>query len=59
MLTTIQLSPYIFVQGPIIATHPGGRVSISVDGTEYVGEPVKRTAPRPQRRELALVAEQG
>lgn len=42
MLTTIQISPYIFVQGQVKATLPGGRVSICVDGRDYVGEPVSR-----------------
>lgn len=40
MFQTIQISPYISVQGMVTSLRTGGRVTISVDGKEYVGMPV-------------------
>lgn len=43
MLATIQVSPYVQVQGLIVRVLPGGRVAITLSGREYVGAPL--TAP--------------
>jgi hypothetical protein len=40
MFATIQLSPYIHVQGLIVRRLPGGAVAIRVAGRELVGPPL-------------------
>lgn len=47
MITTIELSPYISVQGVAVSTLPGGNVEIALNGQRFVGRPVlsKRTEP--------------
>jgi hypothetical protein len=43
MVATIQLSPYIYVQGRIIRTLSNGHVAIHDGGKEYVGLPLRRS----------------
>jgi hypothetical protein len=47
MFATIELTPYIQIQGEIARRLPGGRVAIRVHGREYVGAPL--TPPRALR----------
>lgn len=40
MIKTIEISPYISVQGLLVGTHPGGEVEVSLNGRHYIGRPV-------------------
>lgn len=40
MIKTIELSPYISVQGMLVSKLPGGRIEISLNGRRYVGLPI-------------------
>lgn len=40
MIRTIELSPYISVQGVLVSNLPGGDVEIALNGKHYVGRPV-------------------
>ncbi|MEM7508698.1 MAG: hypothetical protein AAF415_18355 [Pseudomonadota bacterium] len=40
MIRTIELSPYISVQGLLISNLPSGDVEIALNGRHYVGRPV-------------------
>lgn len=40
MLATIEVSPYVQVQGLIARVLPGGHVAIALNGREYVGKPL-------------------
>lgn len=40
MMTTIELSPYISVQGLVVSRLPNGDVKISVCGREFTGRPI-------------------
>jgi hypothetical protein len=51
MYATIQLSPYILIQGVIARKLPSGDVVIRVSDRDYVGQPVA-----PARRQPALAA---
>lgn len=42
MITTIELSKYISVQGRIVSTLPGGEVEVEVNGHKYRGRPIRR-----------------
>jgi hypothetical protein len=53
MFATIELTPYIQIQGEIARRLPGGRVAIRVHGREYVG------APLTPARSLRLVSSPG
>lgn len=44
MIATIQLSPYIHIQGLVTRQLPTGDVAIAHAGREYVGKPL--AAPR-------------
>jgi hypothetical protein len=41
MVATIQLSPYIYVQGIIARTLPNGQIAILDGDREYVGRPLQ------------------
>jgi hypothetical protein len=41
MLATIQLTPYMQVQGIVARTLPNGQISIQQGGREYVGQPLR------------------
>ncbi len=41
MYATIQLSPYIFVQGEVTRRLPCGKVAIRLRGGEIVGAPLR------------------
>lgn len=40
MIATIQLSPYIHIQGRVTRRLPSGDVAIFIAGREYVGRPL-------------------
>jgi hypothetical protein len=40
MFATIQISPYVFIQGEIVRQLPTGQVAIRVREREYVGVPL-------------------
>lgn len=40
MFATIQVSPYISIQGLVTRNLPCGKVAIVVRGAEYVGAPI-------------------
>lgn len=42
MLTTVELSPYIFAQGKLAAALPDGSVTVEVNGRRVIGRPVTR-----------------
>lgn len=44
MITTIELSAYISVQGLFVANLPGGEVEIIANGKRYIGQPISRHA---------------
>ena len=37
MIRTVELSPYIQVQGVVTATLPGGNLAVQTDGREFIG----------------------
>ena len=41
MITTIEVSPYISVQGVLVSNLPGGDVEVSLNGRSYVGRPIR------------------
>lgn len=41
MFATIQVSPYIHVQGPITRTLPNGQIAILDGDREYIGPPLR------------------
>lgn len=41
MVATIQLSPYIYIQGSIVRTLPNGQIAILDGDREYVGRPLR------------------
>lgn len=51
MYATIQLSPYIMIQGLVARELPTGQVVIRVSDRDYVGAPIA-----PQRRQPSHVA---
>lgn len=44
MLKTISLGTSVLIQGAFVRNLPDGRVTVSVDGTEYSGKPVQAAA---------------
>jgi hypothetical protein len=52
MIATIQVSPYILIQGLLTRRLPGGSIAVLCDGREYVGSPVN---PAPQRARPRLL----
>lgn len=42
MVATIEVSPYVQIQGWIARVLPGGLIAVRVFGREYVGRPVRR-----------------
>lgn len=40
MVVTVKISDYIHVQGTAARTLPDGRVSVRVNGKEYIGMPL-------------------
>lgn len=40
MIKTIELSPYISVQGLLVSKLPGGQLEIALNGRHYIGSPV-------------------
>jgi hypothetical protein len=53
MIATIQLSPYILVQGVMTRRLPGGAIAVQVGGREVIGAPVNAPPP-PARPRLAF-----
>lgn len=51
MYATIQLSPYILIQGPVSRELPTGDVVIRLSDRDYVGAPLS-----PKRKAALLVA---
>jgi hypothetical protein len=51
MYATIQISPYIMIQGLVCRELPSGKVVIRVSDRDYVGAPIA-----PQRRQPTSVA---
>lgn len=48
MVATIQISPYIHIQGTVARVLPNGQITIRLGGHEYVGQPLRRpTAEHP------------
>jgi hypothetical protein len=43
MVATIQVTPYIYVQGLIARTFPNGSVAIRDGSSEYIGMPLRRS----------------
>jgi hypothetical protein len=47
MVATIQITPYVHIQGVVARVLPNGQIGICLGGREYVGMPLRRPAPRP------------
>lgn len=44
-ITTIALSPYIFIQGALVARLPDGDVTVRVDERSWTGTPIREAGP--------------
>jgi hypothetical protein len=56
MFATIQVSPYVSVQGVLTKRLPGGAIAVLCDGRVYCGRPANSPPAQPR---LHSVAESG
>jgi hypothetical protein len=53
MFATIQMSPYVLVQGVLKKRLPGGAIAVQCEGRVYVGRPVNGPPAPPRVRSVA------